>query len=181
MVETARASRTAVVHGGGRELRAAVREAFVADGVEIVKDGASNVFVHVADADATSVAGSSPDDVAQGLGASLTAAFLNLQSGVAAIRSRGGGGAVVFVAPASNARAFGPLRQGLRLLAKSAALELGPEGIRVNIILPGEGEAPLGRACSPADIAAAVAFAAGDRSHFMTGADIVIDGGRMAL
>jgi 3alpha(or 20beta)-hydroxysteroid dehydrogenase len=111
----------------------------------------------------------------------LKAAYFALKANVAAIRAKGAGGAVVFVAPHSDDhRSFDALRQGLRLLTKSAALELGPEGIRVNIVLPGSGDTPLGRACTDADIAAGVAFAASDRAHFMTGADLVIDGGRMA-
>ncbi len=100
---------------------------------------------------------------------------------MAAIRAKGAGGAVVFVAPpASSHRAFDALQQGLRLLTKAAALELGPEGIRVNIVLPGAGDTPLGRSCVPADVAAGVAFAASPRAHFMTGADLVVDGGRLA-
>ena len=104
-----------------------------------------------------------------------------LQSGVGAMRERGGGGSVVFVAPPADRRAFDAVRQGLRLMVKAAALELGPEGVRGNIVLPGAGPAPLGRACTPRDIADAVAFAASDRARFMTGADLVVDGGAMAL
>ena len=88
---------------------------------------------------------------------------------------------MVFVAPRAGAcRAFDALTQGLRLMTKAAALELGPEKIRVNIVLPGRGENPLGRPCTPADIAPVVAFAASPRSRFMTGADLVVDGGSLA-
>jgi 3alpha(or 20beta)-hydroxysteroid dehydrogenase len=80
---------------------------------------------------------------------------------------------------------------GVRLLAKAAALELGPEGVRVNSIHPGFTRtdmaagfpdaliraAPLQRAAEPRDIAEAVLFLACDRSRFMTGAELVVDGG----
>ncbi len=180
MVQSASATLKAVVKGGGSQLRTAIAEALAKEGFDVVDGEAPDVFVHVATSEPISLTRSSASAVAEGLGGALRQAFLDLQAGAAAIRAGGRGGAVVFVAPPSGARAYGPLQQGLRLLAKAAALELGPEGIRVNVVLPGEGDTPLGRACQPADIAASVAFAASARSHFMTGADIVVDGGRMA-
>ena len=77
------------------------------------------------------------------------------------------------------------------MLVKAAALELGPEKIRVNAIHPGfvatemtarfpeehKRAAPLGRSAEPEEIARAALFLASDRSAFMTGAEMVIDGG----
>ena len=48
------------------------------------------------------------------------------------------------------------------------------------MILPGAGGGPLGEGPAPVDVAASVAFAVSERSHFMTGADVVVDDGRMA-
>ena len=98
------------------------------------------------------------------------------------LRAGNGAGSVVFVAPPAGARrAFDTLRQGMRLMTKAAALELGPEQIRVNIVLPGGDDSPLDQPCTASDIANAVAFAASPRSRFMTGADVVVDGGVLAL
>lgn len=87
-------------------------------------------------------------------------------------------------------------------LTKSAAMSFGPEGTRVNSIHPGyvdtpmlraEFEAlpegsreaslasiPLGRFASAEDIASVIAFLASDDSAYITGAEIVVDGGLLA-
>ena len=86
----------------------------------------------------------------------------------------------------------------LRGLTKTAALDLGPLGIRVNAVLPGvirtpmvayvvetrEEEIaaglPLGRIGEPLDVAGAVAFLASDDAGWITGIDLVVDGGHTA-
>jgi|GEM_PF-4252230 len=141
-----------------------------------------DVLVVVAPASSTvSIAQTSAAQFSDQLGGILEKAFFALQDGVAAIRAGGGGGAVVFVAPPAGGRAFDAARQGLRLLAKAAALELGPEHIRVNIVLRGSASSPLDGTSTPEVIADAVAFLASDRAWFITGADLVVDGGAMAL
>ncbi|WP_309604536.1 SDR family oxidoreductase [Phenylobacterium sp.] len=174
--------------GGDDDLASAISQALVADGARIV-DGPANdhpggldILIFIAPEGAGGpIAKTTGADFSSQVGASLLAAFLALQSGVSAMRAKGDGGSVVFVAPpARTRRAFDALTQGLRLVTKAAALELGPEKIRVNIVLPGNGENPLGRPRAPAEIAAAVAFAASGRSQFMTGADLVLDGGAQA-
>ena len=93
-------------------------------------------------------------------------------------------------------------KAGLSMLTKSLAYELAPHRIRVNTISPGltatqgnrnqwEGDPelwrhrgkdiPLGRAGVAADHAGAAVFLASDESSWMTGGDIVIDGGESSI
>lgn len=90
-------------------------------------------------------------------------------------------------------------KAGLLMMTKSASLALGPYGIRVNSIQPGLTETdinndlrkdgksnwkgkiesiPLGRVGKPQDHIGAVLFLASDESSWMTGASMIIDGGR---
>lgn len=90
-------------------------------------------------------------------------------------------------------------KAGLLMMTKSAALAVGSYGIRVNSIQPGLtetdinielrekdkqkwqekiSEIPLGRVGVPTDHIGAVLFLASDDSSWVTGASIVIDGGR---
>ena len=127
----------------------------------------------------------------------LKGPFLGLKHGVEAIRRGGRGGSVVMIASIAGRIGvadhihYTASKAGVAMLAKAAALELGPEHIRVNTIYPGfvrtdmtarfdedmKTAAPLGRVAEPGEIADAVLFLAGDRSTFMTGAEMVIDGG----
>ena len=127
----------------------------------------------------------------------LKGVFLGLKHGAGALRRRGGGGSVVMVASivgkigVANHIHYVSAKAGVRLLAKAAALELGPEKIRVNTIHPGfiltehsgafpesvMGDPPLQRGGEPGEVAEAALFLASDRSEFMTGAEIVMDGG----
>jgi NAD(P)-dependent dehydrogenase (short-subunit alcohol dehydrogenase family) len=166
---------------------AAIRKMLAARGAQLceqVEDatGGLDAVVFIAGPDvAGDLAATAASDYAANLSSGLKPAFLALRAGVAAMRSGGRGGAVVFVAPPARHRGHGAVQSGLRLMAKAAALELGPEGIRVNTVLPGAAsdDAPLGRGWSADDIAEAVAFAASERARFMTGADLLIDGGRV--
>ena len=128
--------------------------------------------------------------------------LLGMQS-VAPAMERKGSGSIVNVSSNTGIRVmnslsvYGASKWAVLGLSKTAALELGPRGIRVNTIHPGGANtmmgnaeqlpkavydkafriAPLQRACEPDEIAAGILFFASDESGYCTGAELVIDGG----
>ncbi len=93
---------------------------------------------------------------------------------------------------------YGSSKAAINLLTKAWAAEYGPSGIRVNAVSPGptrtEGaepmgqaldqlaaQAPAGRPASPDEIAEAIVFLATDRSSFIYGTKLAVDGGRTAV
>ena len=96
---------------------------------------------------------------------------------------------------ASCETAYSASKAALIGLTRSLAMELAPSGIRVNCVAPGvirtdmvevlgeetlselAEQTPMGRLGTPEDIAAAVAFLAGDAASFITGQVLTADGG----
>ncbi|GAA4012864.1 glucose 1-dehydrogenase [Streptomyces plumbiresistens] len=126
----------------------------------------------------------------------LLGPFLGMQAVVPDMKEAGGG-SIVNIASASGLigmpmqAAYSSSKWGLRGLAKTAAVELGRYGIRVNSVHPGVIRSPLtagldeamfevyavARIGEPADIGDAVVFLASDEASFVTGADLPVDGG----
>lgn len=137
---------------------------------------------------------------------------VNLTGGFMGIRrladSMVSGGAIVNVSSTAGltgyfSAAYTASKWAVRGLAKAAAIELAPRGIRVNTICPGlvdtpmaltvkpghdeeqikrwyQGNVdmtPLGRGASPDELADAALFLLGPHSTFITGADLAVDGG----
>jgi len=134
-----------------------------------------------------------------------TGTFLGTRTAIAPMR-RAGGGSIVnissicgIVGSWANA-AYHASRGAVRIFSKSAAIQYAPEGIRVNSIHPGFvdtpmtqpghtnpeiaalrlGATPLGRFGVPRDIAMGCVYLASDEAAWITGSELVIDGGMTA-
>jgi 3alpha(or 20beta)-hydroxysteroid dehydrogenase len=127
--------------------------------------------------------------------------FLGIQAVLPAMRAAGGG-AIVNISSLAGMRgipghgAYGASKWAVRGLTKTAALELGHDGIRVNSVHPGAiktamlpdgpgGDArfaglPAGRPGEAEEVANLVLFLASDESSYITGTEHVIDGGSLA-
>lgn len=135
----------------------------------------------------------------------LRSVFLGIRAVAPVMIERGGGSIVNLASPQAfegraGLAAYSSAKFGVRGLTRTAALELGPNGVRVNTVVPGAvrtpmlarpgwsdadyddayRDLPLGRIATPEDIAAMIAFLASDDSSYCTGADFVVDGGGLA-
>lgn len=124
----------------------------------------------------------------------------------AAMAARGGGSIIGFssiraVATEPGQGVYGATKAGLVQLIRTAAAELGPQGVRLNVVAPGVVETPLtqqirsdpgwneayasksalGRWARPDELAGAVVFLASDASSFVTGSQLFVDGGWTAI
>jgi 3alpha(or 20beta)-hydroxysteroid dehydrogenase len=126
--------------------------------------------------------------------------FLGTKAVIEPMKSAGGG-SIVNISSAAGMRgypdmiAYAGTKWAVRGMTKCAARELAPSRIRVNSIHPGLVETPmlddhspealkqfaaavpLGRMATPVDVAEIVIFLASDLSSYLTGAEIVVDGG----
>ncbi|HTS10942.1 MAG TPA: SDR family oxidoreductase [Candidatus Limnocylindrales bacterium] len=123
---------------------------------------------------------------------------------LAPLMAKRGKGAIVNVSSmvadygVSGMGLYGSSKAAINLLTKSWAAEYGPRGVRVNAVSPGptrtegteamgEGvdqlaaQAPAGRPATAGEIAEAIVFLATDRSSFIYGAKLAVDGGRTAV
>jgi len=131
--------------------------------------------------------------------------FLGTKAAIPEIRKTGGGSIVNIssIAGLTGGRtsSYAASKGAVRLLTKSSAIQYAGEGIRCNSVHPGVIETPmttpmmlntqkgrnlnvsrhpLGRVGQPEDIAYGVLFLASDESSFMTGSELIIDGGLTA-
>jgi 3alpha(or 20beta)-hydroxysteroid dehydrogenase len=151
----------------------------------------------------TPITKTSLDELRRTLDINLVGVFLGLKHGGAAIGAAGGG-AIVNISSVSGmwgvpfAGPYTASKWAVRGLTKTAALELGRKGVRVNSVHPGgvrtpmteamgdDGESgwyarlPVPRIGTPHDIAGAVLFLASDDAAYITGTELVVDGGSLA-
>jgi NAD(P)-dependent dehydrogenase (short-subunit alcohol dehydrogenase family) len=136
------------------------------------------------------------------LGVNLTGAFLSVQEAAREMAARGGGAIVVTASTNAfyveqHTSHYSATKGGVWTFVRNAALDLGQYGIRVNSVLPGIVDTrlsapliddsvagpeylkrvPLGRFGQPEEIANAVLFLASDEASYVTGADLIVDGG----
>ena len=142
-------------------------------------------------------------EVNQIVGVNLNSQFLGIKS-VVPTMAENGGGSIVNLSSAAAIIAFPDVHPGYtaskgasRLLTKSAAVDFARQGIRVNSVHPGLIETPMSvhfsqneeilemllpriplhRMGSSREIANAVLFLASDESSYVTGTELVVDGG----
>jgi NAD(P)-dependent dehydrogenase (short-subunit alcohol dehydrogenase family) len=133
----------------------------------------------------------------------LMGSIICVKQGGLAMQAQVGGGSIVLMSsgagrfPHPHLWAYGVAKSAICFLAKTAAEELGPLGIRVNAVAPGIiddelmsfitaggpllddylEQMPLGRVGTVEDVAAAVRYLLGPESSFVTGETLGIDGG----
>jgi NAD(P)-dependent dehydrogenase (short-subunit alcohol dehydrogenase family) len=136
------------------------------------------------------------------IGINLRGVFISVQE-AARLMVKGNGGAIVVVSSTnsffveSGHAHYSSSKGGVATFVRSAALDLAQYGIRVNAVSPGvirtrlsahltdhpvegpayEQQIPMGRYGEPGDVAPAVTFLASDDAAYITGADLVVDGG----
>jgi cyclopentanol dehydrogenase len=148
----------------------------------------------------------SEDDWDRIMAVNMKGVFLGTKCAIPAMRRAGGGsiinissGAGIAPAPGTSA-AYAATKGGVRLFTKATAVQHAKDHIRCNSVHPGPidtpmvrgpqtdstrlatliGRVPLGRIGTVEDIAYGVLYLASDESSYVTGSELVIDGGRTA-
>lgn len=145
----------------------------------------------------------SPELLKKTVDINLNGAFFATQAAARQMRDQGTGGSIIGISSISALVGGGyqthytPTKAGILSLIQSEAVALGQYGIRCNALLPGtirtqlneedlkdeekktymEGRIPLGRLGQPHDLAGPAVFLASDLSQYVTGAQLLVDGG----
>jgi glucose 1-dehydrogenase len=153
----------------------------------------------------TSILDTSEDQYDKVLEINLKSAFFGTQFAAKQMIAQGSGGRIINITsvhedwPMPNNTAYCLSKGGMRMLTRTAGVELGPHGVLVVGIGPGAVETPInlstmndpakmktldtaipmGRMAKPEEIADVVVFAAGDGASYLTATTIFADGGIM--
>jgi 3-oxoacyl-[acyl-carrier protein] reductase len=196
------------LRGEGLDISAVVADLTLSGDVERLRSEAGEVDILVNNAGMGTVAQPalqrrfldlSESDWDRGIDVSLKTAFLSTRGFLAGMVQRGHGRVVnmasvtgPYVSNEGEA-AYSAAKAGMIGLTHALALEVGRSGVTVNAVAPGwiatgastpeelvaARNTPLGRAGSPAEVAAAVLFLASDAASYVNGAVLVVDGGNV--
>ena len=145
----------------------------------------------------------SVDDWDRVMGINSKGVFLGTRAAIPEMRKSGGGSIINIssqlglVGMAESSPQYQSSKGAVRIFTKSAAIQYAPEGIRVNSVHPGPivtpmtearrsdsvvqqvmvSRIPLGRYGESKDVAYGVLYLASDEASFVTGSELVIDGG----
>ncbi|EIJ37566.1 dehydrogenase of unknown specificity [Galbibacter orientalis DSM 19592] len=133
----------------------------------------------------------------------LTGQFLGMKTVVPKMKEIGGGSIInissiagIVAIPGSNP-GYASSKGGSRLITKTAAIEFAKDNIRINSVHPGviktpmidgldelleavSAAIPMGRTAEPEEVGKAVLFLASDDASYITGTEIIVDGGYTA-
>jgi NAD(P)-dependent dehydrogenase (short-subunit alcohol dehydrogenase family) len=165
----------------------------------------NNAGISVVSSGMPSVEGTTEESWERVFGVNAKGVFLGMKHAIPAMRQSGGGSIVniasVYAMVGSPlGTAYSASKGAVRAATRTAAVQCASQGIRVNAVFPGFVESPmmhelharpgmrenriaqtpLGRLAVPEDIAWGILFLASDESRYMTGSELVIDGGLTA-
>ena len=199
-----------ITQASGRAVALAgdVRDATFAQAlVELAIDRFGGLDVAFNNAGTIGEMGATPDVSLSGwedtIGTNLTSAFLGAKYQLPAMLARNGGSLIFtstfvgYTIGLPGMAAYAASKAGLIGLAQALASEFGAKGIRVNALLPGGTDIPMGRAFAntpealafveglhalkrmalPEEIAQSALYLASDASSFTTGSALLVDGG----
>ncbi|MBE0596638.1 MAG: glucose 1-dehydrogenase [Desulfuromonadales bacterium] len=142
-------------------------------------------------------------DYERQMSVNMTSVFLGTRAAIPHLRKAGGGSIVNISSIAGlvgipGVSAYSTSKGGVRLFSKTIAIECARDQIRCNSLHPGiietniqkgsltdnpeqyqaiKASVPLGRMGSPLDVANCVVFLASDEASYVTGTELVVDGG----